>query len=487
MPLDSRIPLGVNPINIQPVQQSLRDAMTMREASDRMQDNALDRQEKVRKLKEEADIREALRSTGGDLELALPAIRRISPTYALGVENTIDEQKKRKVASQNSALEQNARVMGHIGQVFNSVRDQATYDAAVATINQIHDANKIPRVPFPPTYDAKTVEGYRQQALTVAQQIENARRADNDRYGNGEYGNALQRRELELGRHLGPDEEMAFRREWLDRQSNGTGAATQAQKATAERWKAERLAKLEEDATPGYGKAVMSDQAREAAKLQIENSYRAQIGMPPLAALPPAWNAWKPGTGQPAPAAQPAAPPTAAAPPTLQGAVQSPAAPPAPAPAAPPAAAAPSPAGPGSSPGWSQGPPPDTSMPSFRDDWPTPPAAPPRSDINLPREAGPAVEAPPPVIPAEAPRVLAPAVRPDIPPDQGGAAPPPPLTANAGPESGPPPAAAPAPRSGTSLPPLQEAEALIKLYQQEKDPAKKRRLKARMRALRGKV
>ena len=79
-------------------------------------------------------------------------------------------------------------------------------------------------------------------------------------------------------------------------------------RATAERWKSSQLDALEgEFSDPQRGLTVENLRRRQ---LQIENSYRAQIGLKPLAALPAAWMG---GAAAPPPAATPAAPSAAPA------------------------------------------------------------------------------------------------------------------------------------------------------------------------------
>src|SRR5262245_8011915 len=191
MPIDARIPLGVQPIAIKPPMQSLRDAMVMREAVGTFQDNE-------RKRKEDTDIREAIRATGGDLEKALPQIRQINPTYGIAVENQLSEQKTRALQLQNAHLAQRINGMQFIGQAIGGAKDQPTWDAAVGNIYQAYDAMQIPRPALPQAYDANTVKTLQSQALTVQQQLEEQRR---QQFGEGatERERALSRYAARLG------------------------------------------------------------------------------------------------------------------------------------------------------------------------------------------------------------------------------------------------------------------------------------------------
>ena len=93
-----------------------------------------------------------------------------------------------------------------------------------------------------------------------------------------------------------------------------TSGMTDVQRAAIERWKTTALEALERDynANKPFGpddKFGMSEAELATRKLTIENSYRAQIGMPPLTELPASWR--KPGDRgeaqpKPAPAAAPA-------------------------------------------------------------------------------------------------------------------------------------------------------------------------------------
>jgi hypothetical protein len=91
--------------------------------------------------------------------------------------------------------------------------------------------------------------------------------------------------------------------------AGGTSAAA-TRKAAAERWKANALAALEKEGLPDVDEMSawrtlppqvqaqyptptgrLSDDQMNARKLLIENGYRAQIGMEPLATLPASWQA----------------------------------------------------------------------------------------------------------------------------------------------------------------------------------------------------
>lgn len=81
------------------------------------------------------------------------------------------------------------------------------------------------------------------------------------------------------------------------------GGATPTGRATAERWKASQLESLENEFAKPDTNLTIEDVRRR--QLTIENSYRAQIGLPPLTALPAAWTGVAPDAARP-PTAPPA-------------------------------------------------------------------------------------------------------------------------------------------------------------------------------------
>jgi hypothetical protein len=358
--IDARIPLAAQFVPIKPVAHSLRDAMQMREASDQMAD-------RQRERTEQEAIREALRETEGDLEKALPKIRQASPTYALAVEQQVNERKRQAFALQSAELERNQKTMQNVGQILNGVTDETSYAAAVDTIHKLHDGMKLPRIAFPATYDKKHVDGLRSQALTVQQQIENAHRELQLRLTGSATGSGTEferwlatwardqkrpldsvtaderlelRKKFEAASTGGGREpssefergllryaqriqgggiqtlkdvpqhiEDAYRRSVQTGRGNGRDGGISAEaKATAERWKSEELRNLEATFKESFGLTTFgperdaAEAEHEKAKLQIENSYRSQIGMPQLDALPERWNGHKKkGGGKTAP------------------------------------------------------------------------------------------------------------------------------------------------------------------------------------------
>jgi hypothetical protein len=68
-------------------------------------------------------------------------------------------------------------------------------------------------------------------------------------------------------------------------------AVTPAQRSAAERWKFDRLQELEQEVTEGQTgeQPAMAADVLERRKLEIENAYRRQIGLPALTALPDSW------------------------------------------------------------------------------------------------------------------------------------------------------------------------------------------------------
>jgi len=176
MPIDARIPLGVNPINIRPRTDTLMDVMRLREAQDTMQDRSLQRQETQRKLKEEADIREAIRAAGGDLKAAQPAIAKINPTYGIAVQNTLDEQTAKQQKARLDQLAYQNTVVDYDARLFGSAHDDTSYQAAVNASHALHDQMKVPRIAYPQAYDAATVQGLREQSLSAKDQLAEARK-----------------------------------------------------------------------------------------------------------------------------------------------------------------------------------------------------------------------------------------------------------------------------------------------------------------------
>jgi hypothetical protein len=94
-----------------------------------------------------------------------------------------------------------------------------------------------------------------------------------------------------------------------EKSGGGAVAYSTAQKATAERWKQSELKALEKRARDDSGAVVMSAEELAAEKLRIENSYRSQLGLDPIAELGAEWTPKKPAppvatkSARPAPSA----------------------------------------------------------------------------------------------------------------------------------------------------------------------------------------
>lgn len=349
MPIDARIPLGVQPFQLQSQAQSLQQAMQMRESVEGLKDRQLDRQEKERQRQEQEAIRQALRETGGDLEKALPKIRTVSPTTALGIENTLSERRTRQAQEQSALLAHGVKMMDFTGQVIGAAHDQPTWDLALGTINKMHDDLRIPRPSLPTTYDANIAKTLYEATLSNKEKLEAAqltaaggastdaeqkrltwarektgnpklqlsgvttemRHAFEDQEaeaaskragGSGKPRTTYERALLRWAQGIDPtvetltDVDPALERRYQDEEDarkarNRTPprvGPTSGERGVAERDKDDALRKAEAD----YDDSNQDNEAEaklEARKLEIQNSYRGQLGMQPVTRLNDEW------------------------------------------------------------------------------------------------------------------------------------------------------------------------------------------------------
>ena len=129
---------------------------------------------------------------------------------------------------------------------------------------------------------SQTREG---RLLQESKEREADRSADNARLERDAAAREAERREREADRQRDD--------EWRRTQSSRPPQVTPAQRALAERTKFTQLKALEKDfaRVPVYPEdpPKMTEEELDRQKLEIENSYRAQIGIEPVAELSPEW------------------------------------------------------------------------------------------------------------------------------------------------------------------------------------------------------
>jgi len=105
MPIDPRIPLGVQAPQIQNPLEVMSTVAQLQAMREQTEARRLAAEEAREKAKDAAAVRQILTETGGDMDKALPRLRQIAPKAALDFEQTIAQTKKEQQLTARYALE----------------------------------------------------------------------------------------------------------------------------------------------------------------------------------------------------------------------------------------------------------------------------------------------------------------------------------------------------------------------------------------------
>ena len=184
-----------------------------------------------------------------------------------------------------TALKTDQEIVSHL---FSTAGDQATWDQALEGAQYVGVSEDV-LAQVGKTWSKDAQERARQIGLTPEQRGTETRAAVTAKRADEQFA--------ETKRHNRVMEGISRQRE--SRLSEGGGGLSDSARAVAERWKATQLEELERDLTdPTKSQSLTMGDVRRR-QLQIENSYRAQLGLKPLKQLPASWL----GEGEPSPAA----------------------------------------------------------------------------------------------------------------------------------------------------------------------------------------
>ena len=104
MPIDPRIPLGVQAPQIQNPLEVMSTVAQLQAMREQTEARRLAAEEAREKAKDAAAVRQILAETGGDMEKALPRLRQIAPKAALDFEQTLAQTQKEKFAAATNQM-----------------------------------------------------------------------------------------------------------------------------------------------------------------------------------------------------------------------------------------------------------------------------------------------------------------------------------------------------------------------------------------------
>ena len=141
----------------------------------------MDNELQQRGMDEDAALHQAIAESNGDIRTALPKIMQISPAKGMALQKQITEWDTADLNKKKSILDLHAKKLEGLGQLAGTVTDQQSYNAAIQSAVQNGllepaEAQQLAQQPYSP----ELVKGWQQQALTVQQQIENARKSLED-------------------------------------------------------------------------------------------------------------------------------------------------------------------------------------------------------------------------------------------------------------------------------------------------------------------
>lgn len=172
----SSIPLPA--LHVQPPQQeNILDQFArihqIRQMQQTGQIQGMQLDEAKRAQAEDAAFRQAVQEAGGDIRKALPKIMQVAPTRGMAVQKHLAEWDKLDAQGKTEKLKAESERLGVLGQLAGSIRDQASYEAAIQQAVQIgavdqQTAQQMLQTPYNP----QMIESFRAQALTAKQQID---------------------------------------------------------------------------------------------------------------------------------------------------------------------------------------------------------------------------------------------------------------------------------------------------------------------------
>lgn len=315
MPIDARIPLGAEAPQISPLNSYLRMMQIQEqqaqaqdralERRERLSDRALERRERLSAINDRDRVREVLGGPGGLTEDKVNQIFGIDPETGLRLRQHLTQMTREERLAAQEKAEDAARIL--VG-----VRDQAGYDNALRVLGASgHDVSG-----FSKQFDPAIVDGYVKRGMTLSQLISLSSKQEEkpvpvettDAQGNpvtkyvvpkaGDVYAKPKKAETDNEPLVEVDENgtPVYKRRSdavnkkayhpPTRAAAGKPEISSAQRAVAERTKFNELQKIEES----FRNGDITPQEREAAKLQVQNSYLAQMGEEPVAALDASWD-----------------------------------------------------------------------------------------------------------------------------------------------------------------------------------------------------
>jgi hypothetical protein len=163
MPIDPRIPLGVNPPQIQSPFEAIGAIAQLQGIREQTEARRLAAEKARQQAMDEAAIRRTLTETGGDIEQALPRLRMIAPKAALEFETEIAKRQKEGLEAHKAKLETSKTQLELGIKLLQGVTDQGTYDLVRPMIGTM--APQIAEA-MGPTYDPGRVQQFLQVGLT---------------------------------------------------------------------------------------------------------------------------------------------------------------------------------------------------------------------------------------------------------------------------------------------------------------------------------
>jgi hypothetical protein len=176
VPIDPRIPLGVNPPQPIDVTRGFEQGARLSRLAAITEQERAEMALKQREVAEQEQIRAALQESQGDIEKALPKIRQIAPMTALKIEGVYNESRSAKLKLAQNRLAHDLEATEYVARQLNGVTDQQSYDYARAAIA----GAGLPVEGMNPQYDPQYVEGLKAKGLSVKEQLD-LKKAEIDR------------------------------------------------------------------------------------------------------------------------------------------------------------------------------------------------------------------------------------------------------------------------------------------------------------------
>jgi hypothetical protein len=163
MPIDPRIPLGVQPLQLPSPLEAVQTIAQIQGIREQTEARRLAAEAARQKAMDEAAIRRVMTEAGGDWEKALPQLRTINPSAAAKLETDIAETRNKTLEGLKTRHELASKQLGIGAQLLETVKDQQSLDVVLPMI-----ATLSPEIAqqLGPTYDPARVEQFRQVGLT---------------------------------------------------------------------------------------------------------------------------------------------------------------------------------------------------------------------------------------------------------------------------------------------------------------------------------